>query len=27
VQRILRKLELPDRNAAGAMALRLGLHG
>jgi DNA-binding NarL/FixJ family response regulator len=27
VQRILRKLELPDRNAAAAMALRLGLHG
>jgi DNA-binding NarL/FixJ family response regulator len=25
VQRILRKLELPDRNAAAAMALRLGL--
>ncbi len=27
VQRILRKLELPDRNAAAALALRLGLHG
>jgi two-component system response regulator DevR len=25
VQRILRKLELPDRNAAAAMAIRLGL--
>lgn len=27
VQRILRKLVLPDRNAAAALALRLGLHG
>jgi DNA-binding NarL/FixJ family response regulator len=27
VQRILRKLELPDRNAAAAVALRLGLYG
>ncbi|MEB3260199.1 MAG: LuxR C-terminal-related transcriptional regulator [Cyanobacteriota bacterium] len=27
VQRILRKLELPDRNAAADLALRLGLHG
>jgi two-component system response regulator DevR len=26
VQRIMRKLELPDRNAAAAMALRLGLY-
>jgi two-component system response regulator DevR len=26
VQRILRKLELPDRNAAAALALSLGLH-
>ena len=26
VQRILRKLELPDRNAAAALALRLGLY-
>lgn len=27
VQRILRKLELPDRKAAAALARRLGLHG
>ena len=27
VQRILRKLELPDRKAAAAMAVRLGLNG
>lgn len=27
VQRILRKLDLPDRTAAAAMAQRLGLHG